>query len=617
MKSPILLLRAFFTDVKRLEPGVKGLDRDFATIEKRVTYEGISFLTNTLPSFDKAVLNGLKTGRFASPTGFKLSRGTKLPRFLGGLLGEIFHSSSGLLRHDANPNAVKCVRELCCMFKKLALSPKKSDELSSKEIDKFFLNDEICAGVSIPDHMKTSLRIASRFVLKGLHSFLDYELLGKHGPGAVADGVTSNQKWQMLFDLMSNSHDFEPDDMGLGQFFVNCYGLVDPNQLELFPRSYHQRIYSGGPIRSSAKLVTVPKNSTSVRLITVEPLHKQFMQQSLNRVLRNEIKRCRVLSRSLALTDQSKSQKLALEGSLTGEWATIDLKSASDLLSNELVKLIFQDKSLFSGLLQKARSETVQHEGIHTGLAKFAGMGNATTFPVQSVCFAVIGIAAIMHVQGKPWTTANVVAASDMIRVYGDDIAVRSDFARQVVDWLEKAGLIVNLDKSFLEGDFRESCGVDAFRGYDVTPVYVRHHPDRTAARAESIASFVSLSNQYFVRGLYSVSRFFEDLVEEVLGTPLPLVTSNSPGLGWFTRKEAFTPNSWCNRLQRPIAKTFALVTRKTSDRLDGYPALLKFFHTAEERCGDPSLPLVGGKDHLSKSDIRFRTRIRGTWVAY
>lgn len=615
MKSPILLLRAFFTDVKRLEPGVKGLDRDLQTIEKRVECEGISFLTVTLPSIDRAVLDGLRSGRFASPFGFKTTKSTRIPRFLGGFLSEIFDPSSGLLKEDVNIGVLKCLRELTNLFKKLQLDPKRSDQLALKEKEKFFSNEALC-DPDIPYHILTSLESVACFVLSTLHSVDGLGLACKHGPGAVAESVKGNQKWSLLFQRLSN----EPLNIstpGLDEFFYNRYGLVDHNQLELFPRS-ELIPNSNSDSGSSAKLVAVPKNSTSVRTITVEPLYKQYVQQGLNSLIREHIQSCGILSNCIALSDQSKNQELARIGSITGEWATLDMKSASDLLSLKLVRSCFKSKGLILQLLEESRSSTVLDEDSPIAIRKFAGMGNATTFPIQSICFAIVSIASILSVQGKPCTRKNLVAASRLIRVYGDDIAVRAEYAREVVAWLTDVGLKINSDKSYLEGNFRESCGLDAYRGYDVTPIYIKDYPDLSTIRPETLAGLVALSNSFFTKGLYSSSKFVEDLVEDALGKHLPLVTSTSGGLGWTTRLEAFTPHKWCKGTQRLIAKTIALAPLKIRDELDGWPALLKFFHQPVKKdWWDPTWSVMTSKDHLARTEVRFRNRIVSRWVAH
>jgi len=336
---------------------------------------------------------------------------------------------------------------------------------------------------------------------------------------------------------------------------------------------------------------------------------RQYLQQGLNAVLREAISECSILRECLALTDQSLNQKLALEGSQNGMWATIDLKSASDLLSQKLVGSVFGHHTDFHRCLMDSRSPFVytgSDNAPEVTLGKYAGMGNATTFPVQSICFAVVCIAAILHSWGVKPNIGQVRRASRLVRVYGDDIIVHSDHAHQVVKWLHDVGLKVNVKKSFLEGNFRESCGTEAFMGVDITPIYIRYWPHQIAESPSVCAHLVSLSNHMWLQGLYSTSNYLKEKVEEYLGSTLPLVSSQSGSLGWHTRHDAVEPHKWCYGTHQFMTRTFALKPVKFRDRLDGYAALLKCLTT----------PLLGrDKDHLERSTMRYKNRMVRRWV--
>lgn len=342
----------------------------------------------------------------------------------------------------------------------------------------------------------------------------------------------------------------------------------------------------------------------------------QFIQQGLNIVLRDSIERSLILRNCLALTDQSKNQQLALEGSQYDNWATIDLKSASDLLSVSLVEAVFRHNGLFLDHMMDCRSRYIACPGytgpkgngvtLKQGLAKFAGMGNALTFPVQSICFAITCIAAILDQKGIKPNYWNVRRASRLIRVYGDDIIVDTRYAHQCVNWLQSVGLQVNVKKSFLRGNFKESCGVDAWRGVDVTPLYLRSRPDSQSTEPNVIGGLVATSNQAWMRGLYEFSTELADEVEERLGIALPLVGAGSGSLGWHSRQDAANPTRWNRDLHMFETRTVVLKPLKRRDRLDGYAALLKFYH----------VPLLGrARGHLEKSPIRYKLRMALTWV--
>jgi len=671
MKSPVALLDSLMTrDFMRLNPGVKGLERDFVTVQHRVKYEGTGFLTQALPALDDALIQGLASGWFTCPKGFKKIRGGAIPVFLQGMLCEIFDPITGQLKEPIEYGILRDVHTLLRLFKKTGLSSDDEEFLHQKAVDEFYQCDEIAESVKLTDRQDHLIDHVGRTILLTLHKKdLEDERIYRHGPGAVQESYKGNQKWSALYSELSSSahipgwfgqtgfrlsYHFEgvslSEMVGSAQWLppvLRREGIIpgslgnlldcleptgdpepsvgvqsgseacqasdrrrDTNEHGLLVA--HAKVVPNDQPRlrgASARLISVLKNSSSRRTITIEPMLRQYLQQGLNTVLRESITECGILSNCLALTDQSLNQKLALEGSQNRKWATIDLKSASDLLSLALVKAVFRHHPSFLECMMDSRSPYV-----HTGssnepdryLGKFAGMGNATTFPVQSICFAVVGIAAILDNWGKKPNYWNVKRASRLIRVYGDDIIVHKDHAHQVVRWLHDTGLKVNVKKSFLEGNFRESCGVEAFRGVDITPLYIRHWPHQVGESPSVCAHLVALSNHMWLQGLYEASNALKETVEGFLGRALPLVSSQSGSLGWHTRTDAVTPHKWCNHTHQFLTRTFALAPVKFRDRLDGYPALLKSLTT----------PLLGrDKDHLERTARRFEHRLVRRWV--
>lgn len=632
MKSPIALLSSLLADFGRLEPGVKGLERDLVTLERRYEDEGYGFLTKALPALCDSFVEGISTGRFTCPPGFKVTRGGTIPRLFSGMFCEVFEPETGLLRESPNLGVLKNLYQILKLFKKTQLSPKDEASLHAKAVEEFYQCDETASRVVIPDRQDHLIGLVCKLLLPTLKEKDVNDAEYKHGPGAVEEGCSSNQKWKLLHEAILRGEDSDvPEWSSLLEFQT----LAELDQSDGGHQRLHNRMArilgktessdhaNGVEVRSSrsgrpstsahlpavcARLVTVPKNSTSRRTITVEPLLKQFHQQGLNIMLRDSIKECRVLRRCLALTRQEHNQRLALKGSKYGNWATIDLKSASDLLSVKLVESVFRHHTEFLSYAMDCRSPMVKSDlKSPITLGKFAGMGNALTFPVQSVCFATICIAAILDSRGLRPTWRNVRHAAGCLRVYGDDIIVRTEFSHQCVSWLQSVGLRVNEKKSFLKGNFRESCGVDAYAGVDVTPLYLRYRPEDIADSPNVCASLVALSNHLWMQGLYKASDCVRDHVESHLGVRLPLVGRESGSLGWHSRLDASAAHKWCRRTQQLLTRVVALVPLKRKDRLDGYPALLKSLLT----------PLLGRDiGHLEKTAIRYKMRMGLRWVA-
>lgn len=202
----------------------------------------------------------------------------------------------------------------------------------------------------------------------------------------------------------------------------------------------------------TSKLCFVFKNAKTFRLIGIEPTLNLMYQLGYGDYIAR-----RLAAFGVDIRDQSPNQRRAKEGSLTGALATLDLSSASDTISKELVyELLPLD---WACTLARGRSGDIE---IPTGStirqSKFSAMGNGFTFPLETLIF---------------WALAASVCDNDAdVTVYGDDIVVPSDKFSDVSEVLRYAGFNVNLKKSYATTPFRESCGKDYFEGIDVRPYY-------------------------------------------------------------------------------------------------------------------------------------------------
>lgn len=211
--------------------------------------------------------------------------------------------------------------------------------------------------------------------------------------------------------------------------------------------------------RPISELIEVPKSLTKKRPITIEPTQQCFIQHGLRRILEAGIKQHQD-GITIKLEDQSINQRLALDGSFSQYWATIDLSSASDSVKRQHVMCFPQP---IADLLLMARTPWFTTDPDHSNfhyMETYAGMGNPTTFRVECIIFAAIARMACedagITVQGS---------------VYGDDIIVPSTAVPDLLRLLAEFGFKVNQDKSYWDGNFRESCGIEAYMGNDITPV--------------------------------------------------------------------------------------------------------------------------------------------------
>lgn len=239
------------------------------------------------------------------------------------------------------------------------------------------------------------------------------------------------------------------------------------------------------------KIVTVPKTTLVDRTIAVEPLLNGYLQKGTDVYMRRLLKRI-----GIDLTDQCRNQMLAKLGSFeqSDPFVTIDLSMASDSISKAMVRRLvppdwysFLDAIRSPAYLLPNADKAVRYE-------KFVSMGNGFCFPLETLIFASVCL-----LFSKP---------AD-ISVYGDDIIVRQSVAKKVVKTLWALGFRHNPEKTFLQGQFRESCGADWFAGRDIRPLTLDYELDSLS----SLIKFHNLSKQKDLWSLY-----FREVREYLLG---------------------------------------------------------------------------------------------------
>lgn len=211
--------------------------------------------------------------------------------------------------------------------------------------------------------------------------------------------------------------------------------------------------------RASSKLVTVPKNAKTDRVICIEPDLNIFVQLGIGALLREKL-----LRSGLDLRTQETNRTLAQQA-YELDLATVDLASASDTISREAVWLLLPFP--WASLLHLARVDKTLLGEEEIVLEKWSSMGNGYTFELETLIFWAV-----------TRSVCEVLGIDGPITVYGDDIICPSgalELLRKALDFL---GFSVNTDKTFGKGSFRESCGADFFKGHSVRPIFFRsqHH---------------------------------------------------------------------------------------------------------------------------------------------
>jgi hypothetical protein len=523
---------------------------DTRQLRSSVEAEGVAFLTNTLPKLGGLLSELLREGKISTPVeGFKCVRGHVYPTFMKRAWETLVEKRTehdtpfkiDYLRYDldtSNVNslrlelshelagAVKAIRQVSLMYYKTKL-PYSADQVRSVS-DAFVQTEVDLADLDLSAQttrdkqivitgdgmcvttVDTLLTRASRIVHMLLHRFDPMDIMPRHGSGASACKTKPWERYKRPRFISKLDAVYPYRDW----FFLSQ--AVDASD------SDRVLDWEDTPM---ARVVFVPKDSRGPRLISAEPREFMFIQQGLMTQLYRAIESYPMVKAQLDCRDQTRNQRLARWGSETNAVATLDLKEASDRVSVQLVERLFP-KHWVKSLLACRSEGTVLPDGRVVLFRKFAPMGSAVCFPVEAICFWAIANAVC-------WTgeryfdrlfdcTSDIYAQSNQLAVFGDDIIVPTGYASSVISALEAVGLLVNRNKSYTEGPFRESCGAEFFLGEDVSIVRCREVPwseggrrkmDR--ARFRTCDWFNNLILRY---GTYCLSEPLRHLFEEWYG---------------------------------------------------------------------------------------------------
>jgi hypothetical protein len=556
----------------------KDLDMDRRTICNRFSAEGLSFLTKTLPLLGKALDLGLVEASLCVPREFKKAhKCTGIPAFLQAYFRLVF-DVDGMLLEKADPGAVKHLRQVLFMLYKLELPYSEASE--ARIIANFVATElELELGADVET---SALTAAASYIIRDVLSDFDpKDILPKHGPGAVATGEKLEEKWTFS-RLYSAIHQVYP----YYDYYIVGRGRELMDRLGWY-RSL-ERQTSG-----VAKVVLVPKDSRGPRLISCEPLEYQWIQQGLGRKLVDHLESFWMTRGQINFTNQEVNRSLALQSSITGEYATLDLKEASDRVSTELVQRLFMhNEQMLRSLLATRTTATKLPSGEEITLKKFAPMGSALCFPVEALVFWAISVAAIarrFRLQRQE--------VGRRVFVYGDDIIVPVEWASTVADGLELVRLKVNKSKSCATGNFRESCGMDAFKGTCVTPVRVKKLWVDTR-NGGVYAAYVAFANEMAERGYQLTADLVWERLTKLYGfIPYGLANSPFPCRQASSQSQARALNRgrvkirWNPDYQRQEYRVWTLKSRKLDTVLDDWTRALR--NIVSRRLDEPTRVVV------------------------
>lgn len=386
------------------------------------------------------------------------------------------------------------------------------------------------------------------------------DVLPSHGPGAVAEGTRSRIDKEYL--LASR-------DLRL-EYLYKMLNLIPPSE--------------SIPLDRCSKLIFVPKSLWTYRTISAEPAVLQFWQHGVAHSLERMFSRCWI-GHHIKLRDQEHSQTLCREGSWFGDYDTIDLSEASDRVSWEHVKSLTKNCPNLRRLLAATRSdETLLPNGNRVKLKKFAPMGSACAFPMESLFFCCVCEIAVMKVAGRR-------SYSNEYCVYGDDIVIRSKYTQELLELLDRLGSKVNTQKSFFNTclmNFREACGVEYFNGDDVTPLRFPRFIDiswkRWQESAGPIIGLLDFRNAAYCRGFHNLAACIQT---ELRDLPLSYVRRIAEE-DWQGGLVLATKQEWATNYQletrynedyQSLEYRCLRVRSRSSSKLEGYLGLQSWFH--------------------------------------
>lgn len=528
-----LLQKAEAMDVVGIDKSSEYIHRDKAIIwshcENGVT--ALRLATELLPRFGKAFDKALSTDvEFEQHSYIEceltLSQpGTHAPwRFMGPLVEYVF--SHGEVDTKVSALIVKAIRQISYLMYKYERPFTKAQ--LAKASDTFVENDRVCGipmnfhgpseeikelsknGSLLPGLRLSDVLSEMQCITGSIFNLFDpWDIIPKHGPGAVSTGERGVQKLNV---------GFRDNPKLLNTYDISYFTTMPNGMFDLLERTKCQQLSkmkcdTGRNSKvPTTKVVFVPKDSRGPRVISCEPLENMYIQQGLGRAIMAHLENHRLIQGRINFTYQDINRDIALRSSISGDYVTLDLKDASDLVRNDLVQALFEHVPNLLRCINAVRSEQAKlPDGRVVALNKFAPMGSALCFPIESYVFWVICVAVI-----RLSTRISVREAAKAVYVYGDDIACLSAYHRLIGAFLEEFGLKLNRSKCCYGRFFRESCGMDAYKGINVSPARWRKPIPSSHHDVSALFSLAALSNGLYERGFATSADYFANLLYRI-----------------------------------------------------------------------------------------------------
>lgn len=499
--------------------------RDRGVISNRIKHEGLAFVVRTLPQLIDGLLNLLEYGSARFPQ-FKLQRGRNYPQLFRRMFSIVLNECNSYSTED-QAAAFDFLYSISTAFKKLRGSPDESSH--QQHYDDFVSVDAEIGAIDFdaPELQDVLRSISTQWnCFAGELNLDDPACIPRPGPGATVGKTPKHARYapSVLFEQLDSVFPYEE------WFYPHGWDVV------LQSRKFLQLKNAAVPQPHSEYLV-VPKTFLKWRGICKEANEVQFIQQALRRMLYAAIER--YFSHGIPIRDQSVHRKEALDASVERNKATIDESEASDRIARVLIQRMTSTTPELQAALLACSTRWIkppkwasQTDMLQTH--KFAPMGSAVCFPIMSILHYFL-VKAIILIYSKDRSMKTLQDLCSQVSVYGDDIVLPSSVVPLVYEWLPKFGMKINRTKSYVHSHFRESCGMHAYKGVNVTPVYIKYtnFSSTDAAPIKRLASLFVNESQLSQKGFVNTAAFLKGYITKHWGK-FPTVAEGVPVVGFI-----------------------------------------------------------------------------------
>jgi len=416
------------------------------------------------------------------------------------------------------PYHLKTTRQICDLFKKFSFSQdlRTPGQLRDDSVKKFTDNQARLQNFLIPDDKLV------RAIVFGARGYAD-QILGDFSHLEICEKATFGKKSSVGIPMRyaCESARYEAPITGSRDqitWFDKYYGVWNRPA-----HGYAQAravLLKKPPYReiSSLEAVLVDKTWKSLRMIMPNTTIGTLYSGGLGKVIEDRLRSHNYDIRHL----QPVHGELARFGSITGSLVTADQSMASDNITVQLIDAILPRP--WASALKLGRISEMSLYGQKLDSPTFATMGIGFTFPLQTLVFLCI----LLSIRDECGLDEHTV-----VSVFGDDLIYDERMHEIVSTCFPALGLVLNMDKTYATGNFRESCGFDYYRGIDVRPFHLGRATGLSVGkrRAEAYLYVVvnSLMRRWNAYEVPSTLKFLLDSIREIRGNEVLLVPTDYP----------------------------------------------------------------------------------------